>query len=104
MPLLHRRDFLGSSLGGLAAALSLGSTVWAQEPARKNELAGVGEGRFAPDTLFLTWQSDPTTTMTVQWVGPEIAIDTSIQYATLLNPVWQFGKTITRPYPNTDLK
>ena len=24
---------------------------------------------FQPSTLFLTWQRDPTTTMTVQWVG-----------------------------------
>ena len=24
---------------------------------------------FQPNTLFLTWQRDPTTTMTVQWVG-----------------------------------
>ncbi len=104
MPLLHRRDFLGSSLSGLAAALSLGSTLWAQETPGTKELAGVGDGRFAPDTLFLTWQSDPTTTMTVQWVGPEIAIDTSIQYGTLVNPVWQLGKSITKPYPNTDFK
>src|SRR3954471_8475280 len=26
---------------------------------------------FEPTALFLTWQRDPTTTMTVQWVGSE---------------------------------
>ena len=38
---------------------------------------------FQPATLFLTWHTDPTTTMTVQWVGAagETA-DTNIYYAT----------------------
>ena len=38
---------------------------------------------FQPATLFLTWQRDPTTTMTVQWVGTvgETA-DTRVYYST----------------------
>jgi hypothetical protein len=102
MPRIDRRAFLGSSLGGLAAALSPLPALWAQESSGNK--TAVGAARFEPDTLFLTWQSDPTTTMTVQWVGPEVSVDTSIQYGRVINPVWQVGKTLTRPYPNTDLK
>jgi hypothetical protein len=105
MPSLHRRDFLGSSLGGLAAALSWSPALFAQDAAEKKETASVAVGQLAPDTLFLSWQKDPTTTMTVQWVGPETSADTSIQYNSPgTNPVWQFAKTITKPYPNTNLK
>ncbi|HEX3870112.1 MAG TPA: twin-arginine translocation signal domain-containing protein, partial [Pirellulales bacterium] len=59
MHALNRRDFLGMSLGGLAAA-GLGSAALAKD---KKVPSGL-------DTLFLTWQRDPTTTMTVQWIGP----------------------------------
>ena len=109
MPSLHRRDFLGSSLGGLAAAFSWSPTLFGQDAAEKIDTASVAAGQSGPDTLFLSWQKDPTTTMTVQWVGPETSADISIQYATHdksagANPIWQVGKTITKPYTNTDLK
>jgi acid phosphatase type 7 len=55
-----RRTFFGSSLAGLAAG-----PLFAQVPATSAR----DEAPFQPDTLFLTWQRDPTTTMTVQWVG-----------------------------------
>jgi hypothetical protein len=97
---VHRRNFLQSSLGGMAAAWSFGPALLAQQASGPND-AGLN---FAPDTLFLTWQHDPTTTMTVQWVGPEIAADTSILFATVKSPVWQIGTTFTKPYPNTDLR
>lgn len=42
--------------------------------------------------------------MTIQWVGAETSEPTVIQYATLESPIWQIAKTITKPYPNTDLK
>ena len=100
MHTLDRRHFLTSSLGGLAA-LSLGPSLLAQEPGRPIILAGSG---FAPDSLFLTWQRDPTTTMTVQWIGPESSADTSIHYAPLGMELWQSAKTSTKPYPDTDLK
>ena len=57
---ISRRTFLGASLAGLAAQTVLG----ADKPAKTL-------GSVTPqNTLFLTWQRDPTTTMTVQWVGP----------------------------------
>ncbi|HEY2252350.1 MAG TPA: metallophosphoesterase family protein, partial [Planctomycetaceae bacterium] len=105
MPSLRRREFLGSSLGGLAAALSWSPALFAQDAVAGNDSASVGTEPSGPDTLFLSWQKDPTTTMTIQWVGPETSADTSIQYNSPdANPVWQIGKTITKPYTNTDLK
>ena len=53
-----RRNFLASSTG-FAAALAAGPMLLGREPTTS----------FAPDTLFLTWQRDPSTTMTVSWIG-----------------------------------
>ena len=100
MSSLNRRGFLGSSLGGIAA-FSFGSSLLARNSFAASDPAAAG---FAPDTLFLSMQKDPTTAITVQWVGPESAADVSINYSTLDNPLVQIGKTITKPYINTDLK
>src|SRR5262249_14006178 len=67
---------------------------------------------FQPTTLFLTWQRDPTTTMTVQWVGVNgETADTRVYYAPLQGqgrrwfaPVWRGLPTAARPYPMTDFK
>ncbi len=63
---------------------------------------------FHPNTLFLTWQRDPTTTMTIQWIGVRGETDdTAIRYvAAPLTPldVWQTQATEARPYPLSDLK
>lgn len=101
-----RRAFLGSSLAGLASSPLLG-----QEPARSanpkpNEK---DDFPFQPSTLFLTWQRDPTTTMTVQWVGTAgETSNTKIYYASTNNSFWPFTArtepTRTKPYPNTDFK
>ncbi|MDB5391149.1 MAG: metallophosphoesterase [Planctomycetaceae bacterium] len=104
MASLHRRSFLGSTLGGLAATLSYGPGLLGQNIIPKSESPAASPGQFAPDTLFLTWQSDPTTTMTIQWVGPATISDKSIQYAALESALWQVGTTTTKPYPNTELK
>jgi hypothetical protein len=104
MPLLPRRSFLGSSLGGLTAVLSVGSDLFGQDAAAKPESVSPAGAPLGLDTLFLTWQKDPTTTMTVQWVGPETSADQSIQYATLETPMWQIGKALLKPFTNTNLK
>lgn len=103
MTSMHRRQFLGSSLGGIAA-LSLGSALFGQESKVISPGTGLPGGLYAPDTLFLTWQKDPTTTMTVQWVAPEATLETAIHYATVQNPIWQVSPTKTKPYPNTNDK
>ncbi len=109
MSSLDRRRFLGTSLGGLAAGLSLGhfsfdSAVFGEEAVSNTDRTNPAAAGFAPDTLFLSMQKDPTSSIAIQWVGPESTADETIQYATLENPVWQIGKTITRPYTDTDLK
>lgn len=104
MSQLNRRDFLGSSLGGLSAAFAFGPSLFAQEAAVLAVSQNPADPGFAPDTLFASWQKDPTTTMTIQWVAPETAIDSSIQYSTVKEPMWQIGRTMTKPYTNTDLK
>jgi len=138
MPHINRRSFLGSSLGGFAAALTFGPSLLAQDASRLAESAKIAEPSLAPDTLFLSWQGDPTTTMTVQWLGPDSASDQSVRYAAvnaklqkpapqagphetaagvppaegkatgevtaLDSPAWRIVKTLTKAYPNTNLK
>jgi hypothetical protein len=58
MSVTSRRGFLATSLMGLASGQCL-----AQGPAA----VPTEDFPFRPSTLFLTWQRDPTTTMTVQW-------------------------------------
>jgi hypothetical protein len=95
-----RRAFLGASLAGLASGWGVGAALPA-EPARKL----VDDAAFQPSTLFLTWQRDPTTTMTVQWVGAtgETA-DTKVRYAKLQAECWAAQPATAKPYPLTDLK
>ncbi|MDP1879306.1 MAG: metallophosphoesterase family protein, partial [Parachlamydiaceae bacterium] len=44
---------------------------------------------FSSDTVYLTWQNDPTTTMTIQWISKENASNVFATYALKSNPqVW----------------
>jgi hypothetical protein len=93
-----RRAFLGASLAGLASGHLLGQD--------KPAVAKLTDDyAFQPSTLFLTWQRDPTTTMTVQWVGTVgETLDTKVSYAALGTDAWETEPTTTRPYPMTDFK
>jgi hypothetical protein len=104
--MMHRRSFLASSFGGLAAALSYSPALFGDDSAEPDSGASpaLPTERFAPESLFLTWRKDPTTTMTVQWVGPETTDDTTISYVPRSGEVWLAAKTVTKPFPNTDLK
>jgi hypothetical protein len=97
---LSRRAFLGTSVAALAAGRILGADDATQAVKKATDNLA-----FRPDTLFLTWQRDPTTTMTVQWVGVagETA-DTTIYYAPVGNLRWEAKPTVVRPYPRTDYK
>ncbi|GIX03247.1 MAG: phosphatase [Planctomycetaceae bacterium] len=55
------------------------------------------------DSLFLTWQRDPTTTMTIQWVGPSQAQPLSIRYAPAGQPSVRQQDVRVKPYVGTDL-
>jgi hypothetical protein len=54
---------------------------------------------------MLTWQRDPTTTMTVQWVGvASETADTKVYHAKARGGLWQAQSTTVRPYPLSNLK
>ncbi len=95
-----RRAFLGASLAGLAAGRILGA-----DPLPEPVAKAVDDPSFQPSTLFLTWRRDPTTTMTVQWVGVvgETA-DTTVSYAGLKAESWKTQPAVVRPYPLSDFK
>jgi hypothetical protein len=96
---LSRRLFLQGSLAGLAPGLAFGAAP-ARRPVKERD-----DPPFRPSTLFLTWQRDPTTTMTVQWVGTRgETADPAISYAPLFTDRWRVQPTTPRPYPLSDFK
>jgi hypothetical protein len=121
---MSRRKFLGASLAALAASPLLRADTPPDPLLPKTP----DDAAFQPNTLFLTWQRDPTTTMTVQWVGAAgETSDTRIAYAPLkaddmasasdkpaapadnppkaeAAPAWSVQETDVRPYPKSDLK
>src|SRR4051812_23220246 len=96
-----RRAFLGSALGGLATA----SLVRGQDPISELAQKFVDDAAFQPSTLFLTWQRDPTTTMTVQWVGTQgETSDTKIYYSAGFSLLPSARASVAKPFGQTDLK
>lgn len=61
-----------TSTRGVSPALSMGKLLQAEEaPA----VTAANIPAAAPDTLLLSWQRDPTSTM--QWIGPEAGTDSN---------------------------
>src|SRR5579871_1704035 len=94
-----RRSFLGAALAS-AATLASGRPLLAA-PADPYE--ATDGATFTPNTLFLTWQRDPTTTMTVQWIGAvgEVA-QTNVAYAPVKVDTigaWPSQPAMAKPYP-----
>jgi len=99
MPPIDRRSFLGTTVRSLAAALAAGPALLGR-PA-----VAFADPLARPDTLFLTWQRDPITTMTVQWVGAEGAPpDILVSTALGVPASWHTTHTTARPFPFTDLR
>jgi hypothetical protein len=99
---VDRRSFLGTSVRSLAAALAAGPQLLGHRSS-----AGTHDHptTTSPDNLFLTWQRDPTTTMTVQWVGHNTSYAESvISFAPTTTAAWASVKPTVRPFPLTDLK
>jgi hypothetical protein len=100
---IHRRGFLQNSLG-VAAALSLGAwcghMAFADEPATDSL---VGTAGYEPNTLFLTWQRDPTTTITIQWLAPKSDAAQPIVCREKDGSADRTAKSAIKPYPNTEL-
>jgi len=93
-----RRVFLGSAAGSLAT-LSVGAYAHGKDPAP----VVVPKGGF--DTLFLTWQRDPTTTMTIQWVDADLATLPAVSYALAGKDQWTPAPALRKTnYPMTDLR
>ena len=93
---LNRRGFLGTGLTGLAASLAAGPAVLGQDRTAPAQIPPAldDEPTFKPDTLFLTWQRDPTTTITIQWIG-KTADEPIIRYADRGKDEWKLGPTAT---------
>src|SRR5436190_3923832 len=97
-----RRAFLGTSLATMSCAWAWPSSARSQDepdPAKMRSFKVNG-----PSSLFLTWHSDPTTTMVIQWIGNESSGPASIGYATWEKPLWQTAKVLLKPFVGTDLK
>ncbi len=96
---LDRRRFLQSAslaVAGGYAQFAFGTTLsetptFAQRPT------------FKPTALFLTWQRDPTTTMTIQWIGSETdAAQRPVWYAKKGSQHWRKQGYSPRRYPMSD--
>jgi hypothetical protein len=96
----NRRRFLQSAslaVAGTAMYRSLGSTVHAAPVFAETPT-------FNPRALFLTWQRDPTTTMTIQWVGDNEDDGTKrpVWYSKRSSQLWRKQEHAARPYPDSD--
>jgi len=99
MSQLDRRRFLQST--SLLMAGSYAGSLWGAEPAAAPAFAPAP--KFEPTALFLTWQRDPTTTMTVQWIGSaEEAAARPIWFAKRGTTAWREQAGAPRPFPLTD--
>ena len=100
MDQLSRRGFLGTSLGAIAGTLSSSPLGWTREM----DDAPIEREHNRPDTLFLTWQRDPTTTMTVQWIGRVEGTEVpAISVARLGQSDWRSVVSRVRSFPTTNL-
>lgn len=56
-------------------------------------------GDLASDTLYLTWQRSPTSTMTIQWISLQDQTNDVIEYRKLEDPTWQTATGSHFPFP-----
>jgi hypothetical protein len=103
---ITRREFISASVCGLASALVSGDTSRASfiGPTQFPNLEILPTNLTPRDTIFLTWLRDPTTTVTVQWIGPEKSDTSTVRCVPRTGDVWQTGKTVLKPWPRSDLK
>jgi hypothetical protein len=96
---LDRRRFLQTA--SLVAAG--GYARWALGDVASELPTFAARPTFKPNALFLTWQRDPTTTMTVQWIGSETdGAQRPIWFAEKGGQLWQTQTHSTRRFPMTD--
>jgi hypothetical protein len=99
MNYVDRRRFLQSA--SLAVAGGYANFAFGETP---NSVPKFAERpTFKPTALFLTWQRDPTTTMTIQWVGAESdAAQRPVWYAKKGSKLWRKQEYSSRRFPLTD--
>src|SRR3954454_7855440 len=96
---LDRRRFLQSA--SLAIAGGCAQCVFGTAPSDAPKFAE--QPTFEPTALFLTWQRDPTTTMTIQWVGLEAdAAKRPVWYAKKGSQKWHKKGYSSRRFPASD--
>jgi hypothetical protein len=98
---LSRRHFLQTASLAVAGVSLPGTlAIGALEPLKFAETP-----TFNPRALFLTWQHDPTTTMTVQWVGDEKDGATRpVWYSKKGSQMWRKQEHTARTFPKSDAK
>lgn len=124
MSLRNRRRFLTTSLAG-AAAWSVGSflpsperSAWGADvkPADSTKSADAKDAKAEPAdviqlaehvpgqpaSLFLTWWKDPTTTMVIQWIGPDQP-QALIHYGVLKSEQKLTARVTTKTFPDMPL-
>jgi|GEM_PF-231628 len=55
------------------------------------------------DTVFLTWQDDPTTTVTVQWLSSKLASQAAVEFARQGTDEWKPMRATNTPFPYSNL-
>ncbi len=103
MTSIDRRSFIGRSVGTLSAVGLAGgwysSHALSQDDKTKDK-SSVEERSL--ETLFLTWQGDPTTTMTVQWIDYSSASEIPVHYGLLDGSNMSQVRALPKPYPGTE--
>ncbi len=101
MSLFDRRRFLQTS--SLILAGGYAHSLFGDEPVPAPAFAK--EPKFEPGALFLTWQQDPTTTMTIQWIGLDNEVaDRPIWYSKAGSNQWRQRPAKLLPFPLTHRK
>lgn len=119
---MRRRAFVGAGVGSVAVvgagsayivqerqrAAETQAALKAEEERKKKEKAKEKPKPVFPhepfDTVFLTWQRDPTTTMTVQWLGKTSELPRAeLTCRANAGGLWQVKPVLTKPFPMTDL-
>ncbi len=103
MPRIDRRAFLGSTLGAVGALTARAAIAQSAHDSLSEDISLFDGPHQAPNTLFLTWDRDPTTSVTIQWVAPPSKVVPQIHYKPALGAILRTAKVTTRTFPLTEL-
>lgn len=98
-----RRSFLTGTLGSLAG-LSLAGQLAAKDK-ESSKPSDTKTKKPVPlpkgSSLFLTWWTDPTTTMVIQWVALR-EVNSQVYVSELASDDWGVAPVSVKPFPDTD--